>query len=234
MNTKTKYCTNLVALIFGMICLCGHLHAKAHESLENFESDSVGKLPQGDWKAREGDPAAVFSVQQEGKNKFLSVKDKGQSVQYFVKKKWKLSKYPCIHWSWRVHDFPEGSDERVRSKNDSAAAIYVVFPKRWFIPDSVKYLWSMIVPVDTVIRNYDRFPMQVVRKGDKPKGQWVKEMRNVQEDYKALFNRSPGNPVAIGFLTDSNSVGGGASADYDDIYVSDCSEKAAEKATEKK
>ncbi|MEZ4704671.1 MAG: DUF3047 domain-containing protein [Bdellovibrionota bacterium] len=218
------------SLIFALICVLfvgsGMAESMAHEVLEDFQSYPEGKAPSGEWKVRSGDPSQVYSIQKEDNNQFLRASDKGQSVQFFVKKKWSLTKYPCLQWKWRVHDFPEGADERNRSKNDSAAGIYVVFPKRWFIPDSIKYVWSTVAPVETVVRNHDRFPMKVVSTGTDAKGKWVTVERNVLEDYKTLFDRSPSSPVALGFLTDSNNVGGGAVADYDDLRATTCSDSA--------
>ena len=118
-----------------------------------------------------------------------------------------------------MRQFPKGSDERDAKKNDSAAGVYVVFPKRWLIPESIKYVWSESAPVGTEILRSHRFPAVIIRSGEQGMNEWKEESRNVAADFQKLFGRKAPNPVAIGFLTDANSVKGTASADYDDIRV---------------
>ncbi len=199
--------------------------------LEDLESYKKGETPEEGWKSRGGKPKEVYLVEKEGQNQFLRAKDQGQSVQYFRKKGWDISEQPLLTWRWRVHQFPAGSDERLREKNDSAAAVYVVFPRRFFVPESIKYVWSEKVPEGSIIRHSRRFPTIVVRSGPKERGKWVMETRNVYQDYFKLFKRYPGDPVAIGFLTDANAVGGSAEADYDDLTVKQIESPTEEETT---
>jgi hypothetical protein len=186
--------------------------------LENFESYEKGSLPKKGWNNRNGDPDQVYKVEVEADgNKFLKAKDKGQSIQVFKEVRWKLRTHPFVTWRWRAHEFPQGSDERIRVKNDSVAALYIVFPKRFFVPEAIKYVWSAIAPESTWISHRSNFPTLVIRSGKPKEGQWQTERRNVFEDFKLKFGRVPTDPVAIGFLTDANAVKGSAEADYDDV-----------------
>jgi hypothetical protein len=186
--------------------------------LENFESYAVGSVPSGGWSARGGEAKGAYSIQDESGDRYLKAVDAtGRSVQFFRGGGWSLQKYPYLRWRWRVVRFPAGADQRIGGKNDSAAGIYVVFPKRFFIPESIKYVWSEKVPVDTKIVRNVRFPAIVIRSGGADQGKWVTETRNVREDFEKHFGRKPSDPVAIGFLTDSNDTHGVAEADYDDF-----------------
>jgi hypothetical protein len=189
--------------------------------LEDFSSYAVGQLqPSSRWRSRNGIASEVYSIQKEENNQYLQAYDTGQSVQLFRKKGWDIHKYPILSWKWRAHIFPEKANE-LSGNNDSVAGIYVVFPKKWFMPKSIKYVWSSSVKEETVIRRHENFPIIVIRKGKEPIGQWVTEKRDVMKDYKMLFDSKPDDPVAFGFLTDANSVKTlrKAKGDYDDIKV---------------
>ncbi|MCB0308432.1 MAG: DUF3047 domain-containing protein [Bdellovibrionales bacterium] len=185
--------------------------------LEDFEGFSKGDVPSKGWRTRDGSARGIYEIAEENGNKFLRATYTTKSVQYFKESGWNISAHPWLVWKWRVHDLPKGADERKGETNDSAAGVYVLFPGKWFIPRTIKYVWSTTVPVGTVIKRDDRFPVIVLRSGAEHKDKWVFEKRNVLEDYKELFDLKLANPKAIGFLTDANSVKGKASADYDDF-----------------
>lgn len=188
------------------------------EILENFSKFSGNKFSDDHWKSRNGDPSKVYRFMEEDKNTFMRGHDQRYSVQLFRKKGWKLKDNPVLSWKWRVIEFPKNKNiEKI--KNDNAVAIYVVFPARWFVPETIKYVWSEVLPVGTVIRKKESFPAIVIRSGADDQGKWVTEERNVLEDFEMLFGRRPSDPVAFGFLTDSNNTGGVAIGDYDEFVV---------------
>lgn len=208
-------------LVFVMMCVIFYSTSFAESIiLEDFQSFSAGDVPSKGWRARNGVAKSLYRIESEGEDRFLKATYTNKSIQFFKEKEWNIASYPWITWSWRVHEFPRGSDERLGEKNDSAAGFYVVFPGPWFVPRVIKYVWSLNVPVGTVVRRDERFPTIVIRTGEKNKGQWVQEKRNLLEDYKKLFVEDVKNPKAIGFLTDGNSVNAKPMADYDNIIVS--------------
>ncbi len=187
--------------------------------LENFQTYSTNTVPDRGWKTREGDANGIYRFAQEGENKYLEAKSNGQSVQLFRDKDWDIKKYPILHWKWRVHQFPAGANEAKDDKNDSAAGVYVIFPRNWFIPEAIKYVWSEVVPKETIFRRRKQFATIVIRTGRAEINEWQSEERNVREDYEKIFGRSVPRPVAFGFLTDGNDTHSKATADYDDISV---------------
>jgi hypothetical protein len=184
------------------------------------------------------DAARIYSIRAENKNKFLHAETTGGSIQIAKKVSWDLKIHPVLYWKWRVNRLPEGANEDARGKNDSAAAIYVVFPRK-HIPlvswkyqpiNVIKYVWSTTLPVGQIVQKqkeklettiYEgRFI--VLRSGKKDAGTWILEKRNVLEDYKKAFGTSPRyTPILVAILTDSNDTKSTASADYDDIIKSD-------------
>ncbi len=227
MISTQKCYRNRVSAFFGILLLISTpIFAYSADSLtgvvlEDFSTYRVGQVPSEGWRSRGGDAEGSYRIASEDSgNLFLQAQDQGKSVQYFREKGWKIKEYPILTWRWRAHELPKGGDERYGKSNDSAAAVYVVFPRRWFIPEAIKYVWSSNAPKGTDIKRSSRFPMVVLRSGpEKKSGEWVLEERNVYEDFQRLFGRRPSNPVAIGFLTDANETKSSAKADYDDFRV---------------
>jgi hypothetical protein len=195
--------------------------------------------PFSDWSSRENIQLAypVYKILEENGNKFLraSTVYANNSVQLGKPNMWwDLYSYPYLSWDWRVRIIPAGGNENPGKKNDSAAAIYVVFqtgkvpfagwqyqPANW-----IKYVWSSTLPVGTVIsRKIEKFGMDlyegkyiVVASGKKDLGKWITFKRNVIADYERNFGKKPVyKKVFIGILTDSNSTKSQAEADYDNI-----------------
>lgn len=225
-NTRRKYkrflrISTQKCLTFILTLCVGSLFlsiASADTLLTEFGRVKVGTTPSQGWRARGGDAEGIYKVLEEKKVRYLQAKDKGQSVQLFRKVKWPIKKEPILKWRWRAHEFPIGSNE-LKGPNDSAAAIYVVFPRVWFIPEIIKYVWSVKVPEGTIIRKSGHYSIVVVRSGKKPLNSWVEEKRDVAKDFRKIFGRKAPKPVAIGFLTDANGVKKkSAAADYGELY----------------
>jgi hypothetical protein len=58
-----------------------------------------------------------------------------------------------------------------------------------------------------------------VNSGADSLNQWLTVRRNLVDDYKKAFGSNPGNLIAIGVKTDSDSTRSSAQADYDDIRL---------------
>lgn len=178
----------------------------------------------------------IYSIQSENNNKFLQAHAVRSSIQIIKKVKWKLKIHPVLTWRWRITELPDHANEEARGKNDSAAAIYVVFQRKkipfvsWrYQPINViKYVWSTTLPKGKVVNKkkvklgstiYEgRF--LVLESGKKHKGDWITESQNVLNDYKRLFGKLPKyDPILIAILTDSNDTKSTATADYDDIVI---------------
>jgi hypothetical protein len=218
--------------------------------LEDFSS--YKNHPFSEWKSREDISYAhkIYSIKNEAGTTFLRATTENtlKSIQlgklvneYKIMGKnkisWDIKQYPVIKWDWRIHAIPSGGNEKIKSRNDSAAAIYVVFPKN-IIPflswqyqpaNWIKYVWSSTLPVGTVVsREFSRFGLNlykgryvVVASGEKDLKKWLTFKRNVKEDYKRFFGEEPKyNPIVIGILTDANNTKSQAAADYGNIRAS--------------
>lgn len=191
--------------------------------LEDFESSLVGDLPvRWTWRGRDDDKRKPYRVlQEEDGNKYLQATDEGESVILGKDIKWDLSKYPYVSFRWRVHEIPEGADERFDETVDSAAGIYFVYRKvLGKIPRSVKYVWSSTLPVGSATRRDGAGKpwMIVAESGTERMGEWHTYVFDLREAYGKTFGgRPPDKPIGIGILSDANSTKSHAYADYDEI-----------------
>ncbi len=185
----------------------------------SFENSPVGSFPSG-WSARTNQAKEIYLIYNENGKKFLRADAKGVADQIGYQKKWVLKEFPILEWQWRPLLFPNNSDERKQTGNDSVLGLYVVFG-RWPFLKSIKYIWSENLDAET------SFPspfakdtkILVVRSGRTLAGQWVTESRNVLSDYRRLFGDREAAPVAegIAILTDSDNTGSRATGDYGPI-----------------
>lgn len=204
--------------------LIAELNEDDYVILENFEGGEVGQLPPGwTWKKSDNDKNKPYKIVEENGNKYLQARDNGESVILGKEVKWNLRKYPYISFRWRVHKIPAGGDERYGKTNDSAAAVYIIYKKKFgLIPESVKFLWSTTLPVGAYTRRSGtgRPWNIVVESGEKHLGEWRTYTFNAYEAYKKTFGgKPPDRPVGIAILSDANSTHSQAYADYDDIMV---------------
>lgn len=207
--------------------------------------------PLSEWETRKNADIAplIYSIKEEGERKFLRATTEksrkstqiGKLVNHRSSGKtfisWNINHYPYISWDWRVHTLPKGGNERIDSRNDSAAGLYVIF-RRTNIPfvgwqnqpvNWIKYVWSSTLPAGTVI-NTNRTSMGVtlfegryvvVASGPGELKKWVSFKRNIAEDYRKLFGSAPRfNPSMVAILTDANDTKSAAAADYDNIRAS--------------
>ena len=187
-------------------------------------------------KASKEELLKIYSIVSEKDNNYLHAVSKKTSIQIAKKVKWKLDSYPILTWRWRVLQLPKGANENMKSKNDSAAGIYVIF-KRTDIPflswkyqpiNVIKYVWSSSLSKGKIIKKKkEKFGsiiyegrFLILETGEELLGKWVTEKRNVLQDYKDLFGEFPKyDPILIGILTDSNNTKSSAISDYDDMII---------------
>jgi hypothetical protein len=136
-----------------------------------------------------------------------------------------LRQYPILAWSWKVMKLPNGGDVRDPARNDQAAQVYVVFP-RWPSPrtnsDVIGYIWDSRAPVGTRL-THPKAPnvrIVVLESGPARLDQWLREERNVAEDYRALFGRHAPRAGKVAFMIDSNDTRSDAEAMFGDLTFS--------------
>jgi hypothetical protein len=190
-------------------------------TVDDFTKAKLGEFP-AEWKARKDAGKAVYTVQEEGGRRFLRAQARSLGIQAAKQfDTWDLVAYPVLAWSWRPVEFPAGADERDAKKNDSALAVYAVFPHSPITVKSVKYVWSAVAPKDARLESSRGLTqVRVIQSGLARRGEWVEERVNVLEDYKRFFNESEApRPVGIAVLTDSDDTKSSAQGDYANFRV---------------
>lgn len=183
-------------------------------ALEDFSRGPIGGFP-ADWKPRKEEGRTVYSIREEDGRRFLHALARGLGIQAGREVSWSLDAYPILAWSWRPVEFPRGGDERRSRTNDSALAVYAVFPGSPVSVKSLKYIWSRVVPVGThLTSSAGNTQVRVLRTGTDGAGRWVDEQVNVREDYQRYFGTEPPRPAGIAVLTDSDETGSSARGDY--------------------
>lgn len=207
-------------------------------SIEDFQSDSIGDLP-NNWYNQKGEvkPQTYtgdlretynYEVDEEFGNKFLrfdGIRGKHLSYPFFDEIDVNIYETPIFSWDWRIHEIPEGANENSNKQNDSAASIYVVFDLGHVmfrkVPKSIRYTWSSSLPVGTELSKfYGNQKIIVVGTGEDGLGDWKTFERNIVDDYQRLFGDAPpSKPLAILLLSDGNDTKNLAKADYDNILL---------------
>ncbi len=194
--------------------------------IEDFGSADSGSFPLT-WEAWRGDDGLArntYTIQEENGNRYLHAADDGSSI--IIRKQlseWDANEFPVLSWRWRAQVLPEGGDERIGSRNDSAVAVYVVLDQNFVgVPKTLKYVWSTTLPVGTYHRRdgIGRPHVIVLESGEEKLGRWVEESVDVHADYLRIFGKKPPRKaVGIGILTDGNATGTDSQGDYDDFVV---------------
>jgi hypothetical protein len=181
--------------------------------LEDFSRGRPGEFPP-DWKPRKDAGREVYRLQEEH-GRFLRALSRGLGIQAGRELAWDLGTHPVLAWAWRPRRFPAGADERDAKKNDSAVAVYAVFPHTSWSVKTLKYVWSEHVPKGTQLTSSGGLTQgRVLRTGGPPSAEWVEERVNVREDYRARFGEEAPKPSGIAVLTDADDTGSTAEGDY--------------------
>lgn len=191
----------------------------------------LNSYPDEIWQGRSGrrysktkKENVYYRILREVDNHYLSAKTKGGAVDFGREAKVtfrgreinvSLRLFRNLRWRWRVHQLPEGSDETDKDKNDSAAAVRLVFGKNMFAK-RLKYIWSATLPKGTVIKGWNQYTI-VLRSGTDDSKKWIWEEVNAYQDYRRLFGGDPRPVDFLALLTDSDNTEKVVAADYDDI-----------------
>lgn len=223
----------MLLVLFGVLgSPLGLQPASAQSSVDNFESYSEGGAP-SQWKYVSKDKNIVplrekmranqhFRVAAEGGNQFLRAYTQNEAFRITQRNgkefDWNLSEQPYLQWQWRANQLPEGASEK--GENDTGGAVYVTYGEDWLgRPKSIKYTYSSTLPVGTTV-DFGPLTAIVVASGAEGTGQWQTETRNVAQDIRNVAGDDvPQKPIAISLWSDTDTTGGTAEVDFDDIRL---------------
>jgi len=147
--------------------------------------------------------------------------------------------YPIVRWRWKVENVLRNSDVTLKEGDDFPARLYITFE---YDPDKVgltkklkykagraifgeipiaalNYIWDTKTPVGSIVENaYTDFAkMIIVESGPGRLGTWLKEERNIYEDYKQAFAEEPPMINGVAIMSDTDNTKERAIAYYGDI-----------------
>ena len=127
-----------------------------------------------------------------------------------------------LRWRWRIAGVNPNGSERDLKRFDHAARIYLAFDTFIGPPRSLNYMWANVEPAGTTLEHpkSGRAQILVLESGNAKAGQWIDEERDVTADWKKVFPDKPmPKIVGLGVMTDSDSLGGKLTGDYEDIEL---------------
>jgi len=159
------------------------------------------------WKVQRG-KADPFIV----KDEILFMRNSGASTTIGTKFKNKIDtkNFPEIEFRINVGELPSAANVTDRKKDDAAFRLFVLFDKGKGIfspPHTIGYVWDTNMEIGEIGEspNFGNVRYIVIGSGKKGMDEWHDIRRNIEEDYKKLFNSDQVPKVAaLGIKCDSN------------------------------
>ena len=201
--------------------------AGALEWLKWFPFDRKDALTE--WKEKIFHGRVLYEVKLKAGKGYLSAESNKTSSGLFYKISFSPKQYPYISWSWKVSKFPAlASSESLSKKSwierdDYAARVYVIFPAFIFTNTKcLEYVWAEGLPKGVVLTSpfFKNIKLIVLESGSENLNAWVREERNIVNDYKLAFKVEPSlRAGAIAIMTDSDNTQSSSEGYYADIKV---------------
>lgn len=178
--------------------------------------------PPPGWELKEFVGRAQVEVVRDGERVVFRLLSEQTSFALYRDVTLDIKTFPLLTWSWKVIKLPTGGDIRERARDDQAAQVYVIFP-RWPYPrvnsDVIGYIWDSQAPIGLRLTSPQstNVKLVVLQSGAERLGQWVREERNVHQDYVDLFGKDPPKVGKVAIMIDSNDTRSQAELFVDDL-----------------
>jgi len=186
----------------------------------------LGKFSFGDlsgWSDKKFKGKTVYTFVQDGDKSVLKAHSVKAASGLIKKVSIDTKKYPILQWSWKVENLIAKEDLNKKEGDDYAARVYVVFPRSFWRMRAITYVWASKAPKESTHPSpYTGNAIVIAAESGSEKiGTWVKEERNIFEDYKKLFGEDPPELGAVALMTDTDDTQEDITAYYGDIYLAD-------------
>ena len=159
-----------------------------------------------------------YTLTEEDGNQYLSAETSSKASDAGRPAAVNLRVHNRMRWRWRVWSLPVGGDEEISDKNDSGAAVRIIF-HGCLRARMLKYVWSSSLPkgTETESAGNSKIKVVVLRSGTQDLGKWLWEEVDAYADYKRVFGGEPRPVRILGVITDANNTKTLSKADYDDF-----------------
>lgn len=205
---------SLSAFAAGGFAFQAHTSTPAFVVLDT-EKVSVGKtaasqIPPGwELKVKAGLPDITLSEQEDE----VALHFRSEKSSYALERAVNIDpgQLPLLTWQWKVTQLPPRGDFRHTSTDDQAAQVLVAFDDRHII----SYIWDTTAPQGTMA-SASFIPLVhifaiVCRSGGTDANRWLQETRNLADDYRKAFGKTP--PHVKGLRLQINTQHTGSSAE---------------------
>lgn len=196
-------------------------------SLLAAETFIIDDFEQGDlsgWRIKEFSGKTDYSVVSDDNGMVLKAESRSSASGIIKKVDVDITHMPYLNWSWKVDHTFAGIDEKSREGDDYPARIYVVVSGGvlFWKTRALNYVWSSGQKVGSSWPNAytSNAVMIAMQSGEEKSGKWIKEKRNVAEDFRRYFGSEVKRVDAVAVMTDTDNSRKKATAYYDDIYFS--------------
>ncbi|MEO8502653.1 MAG: DUF3047 domain-containing protein [Acidobacteriota bacterium] len=230
----TKSLGSLVMAILGSACAASMVTAQT--PLAQFSKEAAGTFTPAGWQ-RWLAPGTVkltrYKIVDVGGEHALRAISDGSASGLWRAADIDLQPKPILRWRWRALELPAGADLKAPAKEDAAARICFFFdgePDRPAVEPSLPavdssvhfahvlcYAWAAGASVGDIVSNPSSPELRIMVLEGRILHHWRTEERDIAADFAKAFGAQPARIVAIGLITDSDQVGGSASAYYGDI-----------------
>ncbi len=204
-------------------------------------SEPGGRLPDG-WKPltfKKISSLTTYELVRDGEHVVVKATSEASASGLTKEVRIDPKEFPIVQWRWKVDNLLKNSDATRKDGDDYSARLYITFE---YDPDKVSvgkqlkykagrvlfgdipigainYVWERKAPVGEMIDNAytDFVKMVVVESGPHNLGIWVKESRNIYEDYKRAFGEEPPLINGVAIMSDTDNTKERVVAYYGDI-----------------
>lgn len=182
------------------------------------------------WQEKEFSGKTSYKIVQIGQQTVIHANSQQAASGLFQELDIDLTKTPWLHWRWKIAstNTTDKRNEKSKQGDDYTARIYVIHKAGLFGLGSkaVNYVWSANQSIGSHWPNAytSSAMMMVVQSGNEQAGKWLWQSRNVQQDFKILFDADIQQINSIALMTDTDNAGGVADAWYGEIYFSNSPE----------
>lgn len=174
------------------------------------------------WEQKSFKGETRYEVTVKDGQRCIKATSKSSASALYYKIKYDPRKYPLIQWRWKISRVLAKGNALRKEGDDYAARLYVVFPSTFFWrTKAINYVWANTLPKGKAVPNpfTGNAIMIAVESGNDLAGKWVRETRNVLDDYRKVFKKDPPRIGAVAIMTDTDNTGEEATAWYGPIRV---------------
>lgn len=181
------------------------------------------QLNRSRWREIEVNGRTQYTIEADGSSSSLKAHSHAAASILLTLFRFDPDAYPWLSWRWRIGHPVADEDLTQQGTSDAAARVYVYFntPGLPWQKRNIDYVWSAHLPIGTVLDSAfsAHSKILVVDSGLDSAADWRLMSRNLVEDYQRCFGEPPPDVVAIGMMTDTDSMQTEAIAYYDDVMV---------------